>query len=114
MRIMERCISLRDVPPDYTYYGIASPWLQVGWQGWGGAAGWGWGGGLSTHPIDGEKSRLGVCRCCRPFNHPPALVLAWLLQAKVLRCLQYFPVPTTEAGQQQLHNLLQALFKGGW
>jgi hypothetical protein len=41
-------------------------------------------------------------------------VLAWLLQAKVLRCLQYFPVPTTEAGQQQLHNLLQALFKGGW
>ncbi len=30
IKVMERCSSLRDVAPDYTYYGIASPWVQVG------------------------------------------------------------------------------------
>lgn len=29
LRILERCVSLRDMGPDYTYYGIASPWLHV-------------------------------------------------------------------------------------
>lgn len=27
--LLERLVYLRDVTPDYTYYGIASPWLQV-------------------------------------------------------------------------------------
>jgi hypothetical protein len=30
MRILERLVHLREVTADYTYYGIASPWLQVG------------------------------------------------------------------------------------
>ncbi|GBF98152.1 AP-2 complex subunit alpha-like [Raphidocelis subcapitata] len=29
LRVLERLVALRDVTPDYTYYGIASPWLQV-------------------------------------------------------------------------------------
>mmetsp|Transcript_11333 Transcript_11333/g.41471 ORF Transcript_11333/g.41471 Transcript_11333/m.41471 type:complete len:955 (+) Transcript_11333:136-3000(+) len=29
IRILERLTSLRDVPQEYTYYGIPSPWLQV-------------------------------------------------------------------------------------
>ena len=29
LRVLERLVALREVPPDYTYYGIASPWLQV-------------------------------------------------------------------------------------
>lgn len=29
LRLLERLVFLRDVTPDYTYYGIASPWLQV-------------------------------------------------------------------------------------
>lgn len=29
LRILERLVALRDITPDYTYYGIASPWLQV-------------------------------------------------------------------------------------
>jgi hypothetical protein len=29
MRILERLVYLREVTADYTYYGIASPWLQV-------------------------------------------------------------------------------------
>jgi hypothetical protein len=29
LRVLERLVNLRDVSPDYTYYGIASPWLQV-------------------------------------------------------------------------------------
>jgi hypothetical protein len=29
MRILERLVHLREVTADYTYYGIASPWLQV-------------------------------------------------------------------------------------
>jgi hypothetical protein len=30
LRVLERLVGLRDITPDYTYYGIASPWLQVG------------------------------------------------------------------------------------
>ena len=29
LRQLERLVALRDVTPDYTYYGIASPWLQA-------------------------------------------------------------------------------------
>lgn len=29
LRQLERLVYLKDVTPDYTYYGIASPWLQV-------------------------------------------------------------------------------------
>lgn len=29
MRVLERLVYLREVTADYTYYGIASPWLQV-------------------------------------------------------------------------------------
>lgn len=29
LRLLERLAYLREVTPDYTYYGIASPWLQV-------------------------------------------------------------------------------------
>lgn len=51
---------LREITPDYTYYGIASPWLQT----------------------------------------------------KVLRALQYFPVPEGTSAQKQLHDVLQAIFAG--
>lgn len=51
---------LREITPDYTYYGIASPWLQT----------------------------------------------------KVLRTLQYFPLPEGTAAQKQLHDVLQAIFNG--
>lgn len=30
LRLLERLVYLREITPDYTYYGIASPWLQVG------------------------------------------------------------------------------------
>eukprot|EP00775_Hariotina_reticulata_P003331 gene3331-3608_t len=29
LRLLERLVYLKDVTPDYTYYGIASPWLQT-------------------------------------------------------------------------------------
>jgi hypothetical protein len=29
LRLLERLVYLREITPDYTYYGIASPWLQV-------------------------------------------------------------------------------------
>eukprot|EP00879_Flechtneria_rotunda_P008959 GHRR01009380.1.p1 GENE.GHRR01009380.1~~GHRR01009380.1.p1 ORF type:complete len:1159 (+),score=411.60 GHRR01009380.1:174-3479(+) len=29
VRLLERLVALRDITPDYTYYGIASPWLQA-------------------------------------------------------------------------------------
>jgi hypothetical protein len=29
LRLLERLVYLRDITPDYTYYGIATPWLQV-------------------------------------------------------------------------------------
>jgi len=29
LRLLERLVYLKDITPDYTYYGIASPWLQV-------------------------------------------------------------------------------------
>lgn len=29
LRLLERLVYLREVTADYTYYGIASPWLQV-------------------------------------------------------------------------------------
>lgn len=51
---------LRDITPDYTYYGIASPWLQT----------------------------------------------------KVLRALQYFPLPEGTGAQKQLHDVLQGIFSG--
>jgi hypothetical protein len=38
MRILERLVHLREVTAEYTYYGIASPWLQVGVRLGGGAA----------------------------------------------------------------------------
>jgi AP-2 complex subunit alpha len=28
MKILERLVFVKDVTPDYTYYGIPSPWLQ--------------------------------------------------------------------------------------
>ena len=31
VRLLERLAASYQVPPDYTYYGLASPWLQVGW-----------------------------------------------------------------------------------
>lgn len=58
MRILERLVYLREITADYTYYGIASPWLQ----------------------------------------------------AKVLRTLQYFPVPEGTTAQKQLHDVLVAIF----
>jgi AP-2 complex subunit alpha len=53
-------VYLREITPDYTYYGIASPWLQT----------------------------------------------------KVLRALQYFPLPEGTGAQKQLHDSLQAIFNG--
>jgi hypothetical protein len=29
LRLLDRLVHVRDVSPDYTYYGIPSPWLQV-------------------------------------------------------------------------------------
>lgn len=58
MRVLERLVYLREVTADYTYYGIASPWLQ----------------------------------------------------AKVLRTLQYFPLPEGTQAQRQLHDTLVAIF----
>ena len=29
IRVLERVTSARDVPQEYTYYGLPSPWLQV-------------------------------------------------------------------------------------
>jgi len=29
LHVLERLVALRDITADYTYYGIASPWLQV-------------------------------------------------------------------------------------
>ena len=29
MRLLERLVFVREITPDYTYYGIASPWLQA-------------------------------------------------------------------------------------
>lgn len=60
LRLLERLVYLREITPDYTYYGIASPWLQT----------------------------------------------------KVLRTLQYFPLPEGTAAQKQLHDVLQAIFNG--
>lgn len=60
LRLLERLVYLRDITPDYTYYGIASPWLQT----------------------------------------------------KVLRALQYFPLPEGTGAQKQLHDVLQGIFNG--
>lgn len=60
LRLLERLVYLRDITPDYTYYGIASPWLQT----------------------------------------------------KVLRALQYFPLPEGTGAQKQLHDVLQGIFGG--
>lgn len=60
LRLLERLVYLREITPDYTYYGIASPWLQT----------------------------------------------------KVLRALQYFPLPEGTGAQKQLHDALQAIFNG--
>lgn len=29
VRLLERLIRVQDIPPDYIYYGVASPWLQA-------------------------------------------------------------------------------------
>jgi hypothetical protein len=34
------------------------------------------------------------------------------LQTKVLRALQYFPLPEGTSAQKQLHDVLQAIFNG--
>jgi hypothetical protein len=60
LRLLERLVYLRDITPDYTYYGIASPWLQT----------------------------------------------------KVLRALQYIPLPEGTGAQKQLHDVLQGIFNG--
>lgn len=29
VRLLERLVRSQDIPPDYVYYGVASPWLQA-------------------------------------------------------------------------------------
>lgn len=38
--------------------------------------------------------------------------MCWL-QTKVLRALQYFPLPEGTGAQKQLHDVLLAIFNGG-
>lgn len=100
LRVLERLVALRDITADYTYYGIASPWLQVRRP-----AGTEHLSAIELGSVQHEAQSSQTLNSNDLATSAPSHS-----QTKCLRLLQTLPPPDAGATQKLLHDVLTAIF----
>jgi len=121
VKLLER-LKNREVSPDYTYYGIASPWLQVNKP----QASLAVPHSLSgSHILRRTSHHAVLCSVCLQMTFDFSLCVTCKagrvhslddicvhVQVKCLRVLQYFPVPDDPVVSKGLENVLKRIITG--